>query len=174
MSESNGSKSTGSSSKRTITIAVILAVVIIISGSVAYIELGRKSTDHKNTAPSPTTPSASMSVSEIAPGTNQATYTISITSVSGNISLSDVELIISNNTVTATSSPLDANSTITLGTTTYTLSVSGGSYLSYNTMITLTWSSTTSASGAGTGSSLTSLILEDTITGGMISTATNL
>ena len=174
MSESNGSRSTGGSSKRTITIAVILAVVIIISGSVAYLELGRKSTDHKNTAPSPTTPSASMSVSEIAPGTNQATYTISITSVSGNISLSDVELIISNNTVTATSSPLDANSTITLGTTTYTLSVSGGSYLSYNTMITLTWSSTTSASGAGTGSSLTSLILEDTITGGMISTATNL
>ncbi len=89
------------------------------------------------------TPTASMSVSESGAGTDSITYTLTFTSVSTNVSLSDVVVRVVGSGTTSTSQAL---STITQGTpasftsnTTYLkIDVTGGSYLTYDTTITVT------------------------------------
>jgi flagellin-like protein len=106
------------------------------------------------------TPTASMTVSVTGTG-NSTTYNVTFTSVSSNLSLSNTQLKVS-----------DGNGTYVLSfkSSTYsntaahmTVTVYGGTYLTFNTAIKIV-----------DGSSINAIYLIDTQTGGTVASQTNL
>jgi flagellin-like protein len=112
------------------------------------------------------TPTASMSVSESGAGTNIITYELTFTSISTNVSLSDVVVrVVSMNSTTYTSVPLSSTSPSFPSSTNLTLSVSKtSSYFTYDTTITIT----DKASSAAQVTALSSIAIIYTPTGGNI------
>ena len=113
------------------------------------------------------TPTASMTVSSSGVGSTQEIYSLTFTSVSTNVSLSDVILRVTIGSNTYSSTPLASSPTISLtSTTSAAISVTGsGNYLTYDTTITLT---ITPASGSTSTPALSTIALIYTTSGGDI------
>ncbi|MEM0136162.1 MAG: archaellin/type IV pilin N-terminal domain-containing protein [Thermoplasmatales archaeon] len=110
------------------------------------------------------TPTASMTVSET--GTSPVNYSITFTSVSSNISLSNTQLKIANGNGTFVASYSASTYTFSkTGTGIISAKVTGGSYLTFNTVINVL---------AGSSVTITAIYLIDTQTGGTIASQTNL
>ena len=122
------------------------------------------------------TPTASMSITESGAGTTHITYVLTFTSVSTNVSLSDVIVRVVGGgvtSVTSTSSVL-SSSTLNFGSNaSLSVSVTGGSYLTYDTVITIVdaYPNTISGStitGSANAVALSTIAVLYTSTGGNI------
>ncbi|MEM0134270.1 MAG: archaellin/type IV pilin N-terminal domain-containing protein [Thermoplasmatales archaeon] len=109
------------------------------------------------------TPTASMTVSETGSGASEV-YAVTFTSVSSNLSLSNTQLKIVNGSGTFVASFSGPNYSFTGTGSGIHTNVSGGTYLTFNTLISIT----------GSKSTITSIYLIDTQTGGTIASQTNL
>lgn len=156
-------------------IATILIIAItVILAAVLYAVVG----GYGGLLAKPT-PTAGVTVADSGVGTGSAKYTFSITDVNGNVSLTNVELRLFNGTTVATSGPLStylssSSSSFTFGTTKWNIDVTGGKYLTSSTTLTLCTPTPSSSSTTGLGdmSVLTSFDLIDTATGGTIASST--
>lgn len=123
------------------------------------------------------TPTASMSVSSSGVGTSSETYTLTFSSVSTNVSLTDVIVRVTNGSSTYSTTPLATSSGpatqhLTLSpTVTATVTTSGsGTYLTYDTTITIIISS---SSSSGATPALSTIALIYTPSGGYIAGPVN-
>ena len=112
------------------------------------------------------TPTASMSISESGAGTGSIKYMLTFTSVSTNVSLSDVVVRVVGGGSTSTSTPLGSSSLSFGSNNSLTVTVSGSSYLTYDTVITITDSYL--VSGSTVASALSTIAVIYTPTGGNI------
>ena len=149
-------------------IATILIIAItVILAAVLYAVVG----GYGGLLAKPT-PTAGVTVADSGVGTSSANYTFSVTDVNGNVSLSNVELRLFNGTSVNTSKALSSyvsgsSNSFKVGSTTWVLTVSGGTYLTSATTFTLKNPTTTSGVAI-----LTSFDLIDTATGGTIASST--
>jgi len=124
------------------------------------------------------TPTASMSVSSSGVGTSSETYTLTFSSVSTNVSLTDVIVRVTNGSSTYSTTPLATSSgpvsslPLTLSpTVTAKVTTSGsGTYLTYDTTITIIISS---SSSSGATPALSTIALIYTPSGGYIAGPVN-
>lgn len=127
------------------------------------------------------TPTASMTVSSSGVGTTSGTenYTLSFTSVSGTLSFTDIQVRAveaGGNSLSSSTFPTPASGSTQTSTsmTPFTVTaydVGTGNTLTFNTIITITM---TTSSNITATLPLSSITLIDTSTGGTIATATNL
>ena len=121
------------------------------------------------------TPTASMTVSSSGVGTSSESYSLTFTSVSANVSLSNTALkvVYDGATVTwsysSTNSAYNESGSTPSGMYASVNAAATGGYLTYLTTITIKF-----ASGATTFPSVTSVSLIDTSTGGVMASQTNL
>lgn len=159
-------------------IATILIIAItVILAAVLYAVVG----GYGGLLAKPT-PTAGVTVADSGVGTTNAKYTFSITDVNGNVSLKNIELRLFNGTTVATSSALSSymptssssSPTIVFGSTTWYITIGGGNYLTSATTLTLytPGPATSTTTGLGDMSVLTSFDLIDTATGGTIASST--
>ena len=113
------------------------------------------------------TPTASMSVSSSGVGTNSENYTLTFTSVSTNVSLTDVIVRVTIGPNTYSTTPLAPSPTLTITGLTAKVTTSGsGTYLTYDTTITISLT-------GGTPPALSTIALIYTPSGGYIAGPVN-